>query len=114
MGTFWDARDPSRTPRDDSLPVASLAGGYISDTGEGIRPDRGPFPMTKGVDGIWVTDDSDPALAAFEAFDHKPYMYRVTRDDGSIVYRSDLYSRVRWAAESSTPRARGIAISSAS
>ena len=60
--------------------------------------------MTRLGDGVWVTDENDPRLADFAEFDHKPYMFRVTKDNGRVVYRADLYSRCRSAAGSSTLR----------
>ena len=69
--------------------IGDAASGYITDDGVGVER---TFAMTRGPDGIW---DSDPVpeLAAFAALDHVPYMYRVTRDDGSVRYRTDLYAR---------------------
>jgi len=93
FGTFFDVNDAKRTPRDEPLPGKSIAGGYIADDGQGMHPKRGPFPMTRGDDGVWVTDENDPRLEDFAAFDHKPYMYRITKDDGTVAYKSDLYAR---------------------
>jgi 1,4-alpha-glucan branching enzyme len=93
FGAFYDVKDTKRTPCDDPLPRESIAGGYIADDGQGVHPSRGPFPMSRQADGIWVTDENDPRLADFKPFDHKPYMYRITKDDGTIAYKSDLYSR---------------------
>lgn len=93
MGTLWDMDDPKRTPADKPLPVGRIGGGYIADDGTGVRTDLGPFPMTRLGDGVWVTDENDPRLADFANFDHKPYMFRVTKDNGRVVYRTDLYSR---------------------
>jgi 1,4-alpha-glucan branching enzyme len=93
FGSFFDSNDPRRTPTDKPLPRGSIAGGYIADDGQGLHPRRGPFPMTRGDDGVWVTDENDPRLADFAEFDHKPYMYRITKDDGTVAYKSDLYSR---------------------
>jgi 1,4-alpha-glucan branching enzyme len=95
FGTFYDINDPKRTPTDSPLPRRSIAGGYIADDGQGMHAKLGPFPMTRGDDGVWVTDENDPRLADFAEFDHKPYMYRITKDDGSVAYKSDLYSRMQ-------------------
>ncbi len=92
-GAFFDITDAKRRPQDEALPKTVIAGGYIADNGEGIHPKRGPFPMRRGNDGVWVSDENDPRLADFAAFDHKPYMYRITKDDGTIAYKTDLYSR---------------------
>ncbi len=66
--------------------------GYIHDDGRGIV--GRPYRMTRDCDGIWSTDPSlEPDLADFAAWDHVPYMFRVTRKDGSVRYRTDLFSR---------------------
>ena len=49
----------------------------------------------------------DPALADFAGFDHTPYMFRITRDDGSIAYRTDLYSRCQIGGGDVNPEAPG-------
>ena len=80
--------------------------GYISDDGQGIDkhfPNGGEFPLRRqdGIpwSGIWTTDPAEPALAVFAApdhltdFDHRPYMFRITMADNTVVYRADLYSR---------------------
>jgi len=64
--------------------------GYIWPDGRG---EQRAFAMTKDGFDIWHTDPMEPALADFSQWDHKPYMYKITRDDGSVVYRTDLYSR---------------------
>ncbi|MCB2261592.1 MAG: alpha amylase C-terminal domain-containing protein [Candidatus Thiosymbion ectosymbiont of Robbea hypermnestra] len=69
--------------------------GYIYSDGRGINQ-RLPIVALHKEDetGIWFTDATvEPALADFADFDHQPYMYRITRDDGSVAYRSDLYAR---------------------
>jgi 1,4-alpha-glucan branching enzyme len=93
LGTIWDRNDPRRTPAVASLPFSDIAGGYIANDGTGMNLDDGPFRMRLTGDGVWETDTTDSALADFRTFDHKPYMFRVTKDDGSIAYRTDLYSR---------------------
>lgn len=70
-----------------------IYGGYIANDGQGAHSSWGPFDLTRGEDGVWFSDIDDPAFAEFELFDNCPYMYKVTRSDGSIVYRTDLYSR---------------------
>ncbi|MFO1145713.1 MAG: hypothetical protein U1E33_03730 [Rhodospirillales bacterium] len=65
-------------------------GGYIWNDGRGVTA---TFPMTRGEDGVWSTDPADPALADFAGFDHTAYMFRITKDNGSVAYRTDLYSR---------------------
>ena len=48
--------------------------------------------MTPNGYGIWGTDPETPELADFSKWDHVPYMFEITRDDGSVAYRTDLYS----------------------
>ncbi len=70
--------------------------GYISDNGDGIDAsvgENGALPMKKADEGLWYTDLNDSRLARFKDFDHKLYMYRVTKEDGQVAYRTDLYSR---------------------
>jgi 1,4-alpha-glucan branching enzyme len=93
FGTFFNLDDPKRKPIDAPMSVPKIGGGYIADDDTGMHPSRGPFEMTRGADGVWVTDENDPGLADFAELDHKPYMYRITKDDGSVAYKSDLYSR---------------------
>jgi 1,4-alpha-glucan branching enzyme len=93
MGKIWDSTDPTQTAASGSLPVGNIAGGYIADDGTGTHPTLGPFAMHQTGDGVWETDRDDPGLRDFGALDHKPYMFRITRNDGSVAYRTDLYSR---------------------
>ena len=66
-------------------------GGYISDDGRGVSA---VIPMHREQDGVWSTDLADsPDLTDFRANDHTLYMFRITKDDGSVAYRTDLYSR---------------------
>ena len=70
--------------------------GYISDNGTGIDPsvgDHGAFEMMKDNEGLWYTDLNDARLARFKDFDHKLYMYRITKEGKEVAYRTDLYSR---------------------
>lgn len=93
LGTIWDARQGPSIATRGPLPIREICGGYIADDGTGIDLTRGPFAMHRGSDGVWMTDPEDPALSDFSQFDHGPYMFRVTKDDGTVVYRTDLYSR---------------------
>ncbi|MQX37560.1 alpha-amylase family glycosyl hydrolase [Roseospira navarrensis] len=66
--------------------------GYIHNDGRGIV--GRPYRMARDCDGVWTTDPLiEPDLADFAAWDHVPYMFRVTRKDGSVRYRTDLFSR---------------------
>ena len=80
-----------RTPRNVELVRGEPVGGYIYNDGRGVTAS---LPMQRGEDGIWTTSLTDaPVLARFGDFDHTPYMFRITKDDGSVAYRTDLYSR---------------------
>ncbi|MBI2909588.1 MAG: alpha amylase C-terminal domain-containing protein [Chloroflexi bacterium] len=82
--------------------------GYISDYGSGSGPvlDQNDQPVTlqsgepigslelhRGPDGIWENGPATPGFPPFKVFDHRPYMYRITRDDSSVRYRTDLFTR---------------------
>jgi 1,4-alpha-glucan branching enzyme len=66
--------------------------GYIADDGVGIDSTRPPVAMSRQPDGVWQTN-SETALADFTAYGRSPYMFRVTKDDGNVAYKTDLYSR---------------------
>lgn len=77
--------------------------GYIWNDGRGVVA---AIPMQRGDDGVWTVGPGDaPELADFSQFDHTPYMYRITRDDGSIAYRTDLYSRCQIGSGGKNPDA---------
>jgi 1,4-alpha-glucan branching enzyme len=103
FGTIWDSDDPRRSPSDGPLPTERIAGGYIANDGRGMHPTMGPFKMLRQEDGTWVTEDTFPALSDFAKFDHRPYMFKVTKDDGTVVYRTDLYSRCQIGAGKDNP-----------
>lgn len=66
-------------------------GGYVFDDGRGVAA---VVPMHRDDEGIWSTTPADlPDGGALEKLDHTLYMYRITRDDGTVAYRTDLYSR---------------------
>lgn len=66
--------------------------GYIADNGSGIDSNRPLLQMSRQADGVWQTNGV-ASTSTFSAFDRLPYMYRVTKADGQIAYRTDLYSR---------------------
>lgn len=73
--------------------VFGTANGYIADDGSGIDPSLGTLTMMRLEDGVWITDPQDSQLRDFSQFDHKPYMFRIVKEDGQVAYRTDLYSR---------------------
>ncbi|HEX9986585.1 MAG TPA: alpha-amylase family glycosyl hydrolase [Thermoanaerobaculia bacterium] len=69
--------------------VFADASGYVHDDGRGIDAAQAPIALTPRAGGVWESD----ALAPFAMFAGRPYMFRITRDDGSTRFRTDLYSR---------------------
>jgi 1,4-alpha-glucan branching enzyme len=66
--------------------------GYVSELGVGLG--GGPaIPLTPAGEGRWETRAGEPALAQYERHEFMPYMFRVTRDDGTVSFRTDLWSR---------------------
>ncbi len=99
FGFTWDANDPNRLPATQPLPVSQILGGYISDQGIGVRADLAPLAMRKTDEGIWLTDPVGP----YSRYDHLPYMFQVSKDDGFVAYRTDIYSRSQIGAGSIDP-----------
>ena len=62
--------------------------GYIADDGDGQDANTEPLSMSLTSDGIWSTDQP-----GFAGFVDRRYMYRVTREDGSINWATDMFSR---------------------
>lgn len=84
--------------------MGNRASGYIWDDGRGVVT---TYPMRRGDEGVWETEVApSAALAAFGDFDHQPYMFRITRDDGSIAYRTDLFSRCQIGSGGKNPTAQ--------
>jgi 1,4-alpha-glucan branching enzyme len=70
------------------------AHGYIADDGSGIDAKMPVITLSRASDGVWSAGpEQDPALCRFQELLGAPYMYRIRRDDGSTVYRTDLHSR---------------------
>ena len=79
--------------------LADPAHGYVADDGSGAvqtiamarEADVGGVPS-----GIWSVDPGTaPALDDFEQLVGTPYLFRIERDDRSVKYRTDLYSRLQ-------------------
>ncbi|RYH09203.1 alpha-amylase family glycosyl hydrolase [Tropicimonas sp. IMCC6043] len=105
FGATWDGTDPGRHPADRALPPDHIRGGYIADDGSGRRSDLPAIPLTRCPDGTWVSDPRDPGLPEGGVYrQHLPYMYRITREDGSVRYRSDIYSRLQIGRGAMNPR----------
>ena len=79
-----------------SLVLADPAIGYIADDGTGAVA---TIAMRKTVDGFWTVETGDDdGLADFDGMVGTPYMYRITKDDGSLVYRTDIWSLMQIGA----------------
>ncbi|MCL2709374.1 MAG: alpha-amylase family glycosyl hydrolase [Planctomycetaceae bacterium] len=100
FGLLWKKDDPHKTPVNQVNPVAfeELAGGYIADDGTGIDQTLPVVALYRDNDGCWLSDPDDPYLRRFADWVHVPYMFRIRKSDGSIAYRTDLYSRCQIGA----------------
>lgn len=97
----------------NALKVETVIGepesGYIWSDGRGISKNaKGAdlvFPMERDDTGVWHTRANETALARFGDWDHRPYMFRVTREDGSVALRTDLHSRCQIGSGRRNPEA---------
>jgi 1,4-alpha-glucan branching enzyme len=75
------------------LVFADPARGYVANDGTGALTS---MPMTRGDAGVWsIGAADDPALADFARVVGTPYMFHITKDDGSLAFRTDMYSRMQ-------------------
>jgi 1,4-alpha-glucan branching enzyme len=75
------------------LVLADPARGYVADDGTGVMK---TIPMTNDGEGIWnAGPPDDAALADFLGMIGTPYMFHITKDDGSLAFRTDMYSRMQ-------------------
>ena len=75
------------------LVLADPARGYVADDGTGVLK---TIPMTKTGQGIWSAGPADDAaLADFSGMIGTAYMFHITKDDGSLAFRTDMYSRMQ-------------------
>ena len=64
--------------------------GYIDDNDGGIDPGTPAVDLVKDqATGIWTNPTPLPSFASMQG---KPYMYRIKNEQGSVCYRTDLYS----------------------
>jgi len=82
------------------LVTGDVKTGYIWPDGRGVDKS---FAMTRDNFGIWSTNPHQKDMVDFSKWDHKPYMYKVTREDGSVAYRTDLHSRCQLGCGSKDP-----------
>jgi len=81
-------------------------GGYIADDGTGLSPTLPVLPMVRKEGGVWETELEGPGALEFEQLRFQPYMFRVTKADGQVAYRTDLYSRCQLGRGTSNPLGR--------
>jgi len=67
--------------------------GYIADDGMGVDPAAMVVPLlSKG--GVWESNIArTPALANFDDYLNRLYMYRITNEQGTQTYKVDIFSR---------------------
>lgn len=82
--------------RSIDLVFADPAHGYIADDGSGIVQSAA---MTAIGGGVWQV-----ALDDFSRHVGRPYMFRVTKDDGTVAFRTDIYSRKQIGAGNTDPK----------
>lgn len=84
--------------------VPGRQSGYIDDQGGGIDAafvPGGSLPLSKDeTSGIWYSE----VQPDFSRFQRKLYMFRIVREDGGTVYRTDLHSRHQIGHGSLDPR----------
>ena len=90
-------------PNAQNVEVVFAGSGYIGDDGSGIDSSRGSFTLSRQEGGIWQTDGVNSTLANFSTFDHQPYMYRITKQDNRVEYKTDLYSRCQMGQGRTNP-----------
>lgn len=71
--------------------------GYVDDHDPpgGVDPHEDPIVLRRSPNGVWRSDPDDPRLVRFSDHVNRPYVYRITRSDGSVRIRTDLYSRAQ-------------------
>lgn len=74
----------------ETLIASRDANGYIWNDGKGIGE---TYAMDRDASGIWSTSPDEPGLADYERLRQARYMFRITREDGSVAIRTDIFSR---------------------
>lgn len=62
--------------------------------------------MSRQENGVWQTNANDSRLSNFSQYDHKPYMFRITKEEGAVAYRTDLYSRCQIGQGNFNPKGK--------
>lgn len=95
----WDWTNPEKNLFAHPSVWERVCGGYVGDQGEGMEEEA--IPMTRDPKGVWsYRDDS------YERWRARAYLFRILREDGSLVYRTDLYSRSQIGEGYLNPRGR--------
>jgi 1,4-alpha-glucan branching enzyme len=82
--------------RSIDLVFADPGHGYVAEDGSGVMES---IPMARTPGGGWQA-----TLASFAQFVGRPYMFRVVKDDGTVAFRTDIYSRKQIGAGNTDPK----------
>jgi len=106
FGSIWNHSAPTQMlglePRSNPIDAGLMGGGYIADNGQGIHPAFPILPLVRESDGTWVTSPTDEL--PWKLLDHTLYMFRITRSDGSVRYRTYIFSRCQVGFGAFNPR----------
>jgi 1,4-alpha-glucan branching enzyme len=105
FGLIWtqEGNKQIHVDKNHPVPFSKIAGGYIADDGTGIDSSLPIISLIRDENGCWFSDPKEPELQNFQRWDHVPYMFRITKNDGSVAYRTDLYSRCQIGAGQLNP-----------
>jgi 1,4-alpha-glucan branching enzyme len=68
--------------------------GYVADDGTGIDLAAAVVPLISKGNSIWESDIAAmPALANFNSYMNRLYMYRITNEQGAKTCKVDIFSR---------------------
>jgi 1,4-alpha-glucan branching enzyme len=68
--------------------------GYISDDGTGLDSTAAVVPLANNGSGIFESSTANTsALADFNGYFNRLYMYRITNEQGEVTYKADIFSR---------------------
>ena len=68
--------------------VFGTSAGYIADDGTGVDAGAPVVPLVSQGGGVWET-----VAGSFNEYLNRPYMYRITNEQGRQTYKVDIYSR---------------------
>ncbi|HEV2199522.1 MAG TPA: alpha-amylase family glycosyl hydrolase [Bryobacteraceae bacterium] len=74
--------------------TSDIPTGYIADDGRSVDPTAAVVPLVSKGGGVWESDIArTPALANFDDYMNRLYMYRITNEQGALTYKVDIFSR---------------------